>query len=74
MMRLSGIEQAMSDKDALRLETYGQTVDTEMNKQAVDLLPEIPDSAATPSGRYSSQPNTSTKEYLKLQRMLNSLE
>ena len=74
MMRLSGIEQAMSAKDALRLETYGQTVDTDMNKQAVDLLPEIPDGAGTPSGRYSPQLTTSTKEYQRLQRMLNSLE
>lgn len=74
MMRLSGLQQAMSAKDALRLETYGQTVDAEMDGQAVDLLPEIPDDAGTPSGTHSSQSTTSAEEYQELQRMLGSRE
>lgn len=74
IMRLSGLAQAMSAKDALHLETYGQVVDTEMDGQATDLLPEIPDDAGTPSGTYSSQYSTTTEEYQKLQRMLNSQE
>ena len=74
IMRLSGLAQAMSAKDALHLETYGQVVDTEMDGQATDLLPEIPDDAGTPSGTYSSPNSTTTEEYQKLQRMLNSQE
>jgi hypothetical protein len=74
VMRLSGLAQAMSAQDALHLETYGQVVDTEMDGQATELFPEIPDDAGTPSGTYSSQISTTPEEYQELHRMLNSQE
>ena len=74
IMRVSGLAEAMSAKDALRMEAFGQTIDDVRDCQATDLLPEIPDDAPTPSGTYSSQQTTSTEEYLKLQQLLNPME
>ena len=74
MMRVSGLAEALSAKDALRLETFGQSIDEVRDCQATDLLPEIPDDAGTPSGTYSSQDLTSTEEYSRLQQLLNHID
>lgn len=74
IIRLSGLTEALSAKDSLRLETYGQALDAQKDSQATDLMPEIPDDAGTPSGTYSSQDSTTTEEYQELQRMLSSRE